>query len=622
MNRPPELSEAHLEGYRQRLSETLEAIGRYAGSEDAYQHVWNLMIRLDQWLTSIAGYAEGSSISSELEEYIAHRANGPNAEIIRVSSMLERLQERFSVLLSTTESPEEIARMLGILYERRGNVLVPTNGEGPQAGNGDGEWNTSRFTPRIQSLIAELQRHGIFVNDLIMRDGIRMPGMMRQASYTSIEIPSLNWDNEGGREIVACNYTGEAARVSIIPQGIEAYENLRKSDLDQLSGIRKITGMSLEQWTRDAIEDLLGDTWIPSRNHPHYGRRIIVPRKIDVRSLETARREICLQFSAEEWLNLAPEQLYEVMIGDQSFIDIAHQLTPTKMRNEREMQVHWAQLVYGLGNNQARSAVGEYRHFPLYVHVPFENPRRDWRDRILEDFPTSQDWLTVADPRSRSPMRERLHQLLYALGFDLILLQKEYELLLMGAKIYGENDEFIRQAILNCRTTFGLEFYPWSGKTADEEIRIAEVSQERGLISIRALLRLQRSWERKWERNLEASDEQIEQINVMIENYLQRYEDEHGMDTNLPTPLTPLINIPELELTEAEGTFFQILLNDREYIDKVDFTRILDPFSQDQSSDRDTITHIVAALDRKLRQRRVGSINKWHDRYLFVETSR
>ncbi|MBU1911554.1 hypothetical protein KKG16_04035, partial [Patescibacteria group bacterium] len=580
----------------------------------------------------------------DVQEQIYRMACGEQSTAETIDGMLDRSLSSLTMLLSANLSPEEIAAALNITSEHRTNVIAPSGGTQNyiETGNGSG-WERARLQPRIQSLITELQGIGVFTDDLIIRDGIVNKRMLRRASYTLIEIPRLDW-----REVLVCNQVGEASRISLVPQGIETYENLSKPELDQMPGISRKICQHINLWAPATVESLESN--------------LEENRKINVQLLESVRVELKERYSAEQWLEMQPADIANIEVANNTFASLVHQITGEQYVSNRECQIRWAGRVFGFGNTTVREADDEmFRQSELPIAEI-----NDWRQSIIQEFPTVDSWMNVLNDEQA---KERAKRLLYTLGFSIDAIASLRSLAFIGARVYGHNHQSIKSAMEQPEDTlkYGMEHRYRNTGVSNIGQKLDDI-QELVALGLPSL-KIVRNVQRKSEFLLEVIEEAILYVRTeadkkgcspsvdaiqaepseielswnlnnmygLIDSYIRGGESEGfdraiGVLSQLRTLLlseierareieamvrlqimpqhagngltmyTPLVSVPELDLTQAERQLLQLLLNDnQQYIPELFIRQILDrPALNHDPSYRGTVIAIVNSLRNKL----------------------
>ena len=113
-----------------------------------------------------------------------------------------------SISVAKVNVGEVAKRMEGI--EISDGVLVPPTEQRPNFGNGSGTFELAKISERVRLLLYILKNEGIPVEDaqaVSIRQGTITDTMLRQVSYTRVEIPSLN------RIALVCDEEGNATYV-------------------------------------------------------------------------------------------------------------------------------------------------------------------------------------------------------------------------------------------------------------------------------------------------------------------------------------------------------------------------------------------------------------------------
>jgi hypothetical protein len=389
------LSDEQRPEYRIRLAEALRAVDQYTGTERSNQTLLGVLGRFEQWLIEALNLPAGRAVSAEIQTALWQREHAADAETQTIDQMIDHAIRRLTQLLAADLEPWRIAEALGVVYEHRGRILSPAGSGDIQTGSGAG-WESTRLEPRIQHLITELQQAGIFLDDLIIRDGITARGAMREQSYTLIEIPRLDWG-----EVYVCNQVGEGTRVSLLQQGVETYEEREKGELDQLPGISRVVCQNFRQWS-DAVIHRLTDGNAE-------------PPKIDVPLLEAVRRFFKRQFTAEQWLSQPPEAMMTLEVLGEPLPSLIERICGERLQSTSADQLMWGGRFFGFGNEHILSAQEQVWN-PALPIAEFESVR----SRLTREYPTPDSFVAaLQDPEQQ----ERLFQLMYVSGVSMHVLQ-------------------------------------------------------------------------------------------------------------------------------------------------------------------------------------------------------
>jgi hypothetical protein len=666
-----EFTGEQLDAYRSRLTAALQEVGQYNGTEPSFQRLMEVLIDLERWMVQAVKLPEGRSVPVELQEALHRQAHGPQAVVETIESLLDRAIQRVALLLRGALTPAELAAAWGMYYEHRPSVLAPPGGGRILPGEGEGEEIPIHFEQRVQQLITDLQRSGVFLDDIIVRDGIINPRMMRKASYTLIEIPRLLW-----REVLVCDQVGEGTRVSQSPLGVETYERLRKSNIDQLPGVSRHHRVGdLTEWSGIVTSFL--------------ARGVKTSHKVDIHLLERLRGAVRSQFTAQEWLRLAPELLQQIEVPEGRLPEVVPKVCGEAFICNRTSQVEWGGRIYGFGDEaiaQARKEL-QQQSYPPIGEVP------DWRARLRARFPTAAEWLRLKDQHD---LDDTTWHELYAFGFDTDIASNFKELITLGERCYENgNPEFSAfWERIECSypgRTIPLAERPkwWRSTLGGLQARMLSAIglHSQGFTSLRVVRRIQREAEflrdvahitrQRLESNrptsedsqevdwgdethvrhdnahllltvsaianlgpltglsLRQAEDLINRVEVGAQEMLQMASQhervildevapaiERGMQ-RAPTMLTPLISVPSLELNESEAIFLQMLLNEgsEQECRYRDLARILDPQAKWESFPfSGSVDALAKAVGRKLERQRLGYVVRTGSGYTYTRT--
>lgn len=655
-----EVSDGQLDEYRQILQQARQSVETYNGTEAVYHQLMDVLTALETWMSEATGTTPQIPANIEQALFAAAHPEAPNA--VTINSMLDRFSEIYRQLFQQPYLPA------GILHVQTGTVVVPPETRPLEQGDGSGEVQPPQFEERLQQLMTELHnRFHIFLDDLIVHDGIVRPRMMRQSGYRAVEIPRLGW-----KEFLVSNQVGEALRVSQNPLGIEGYSQTKLS-LDQTTGVSVIPrNLGEGVWTENAMADL--------------ARHINVNtlQKVDVRRLQDLRITIRNQYSAEEWLELSTTNA--IAIQGHSFADLVHSVCGETYQDTPESRIQWAIRIFGMGNAAVSAAWENFR----VQDIP-ELQNEQWRDELLGQFPNSEIWLHIMNNPDHLECNRHL---LYAHGFSRFVVDFPSRIIGLGMRLYGRNDEILNQALLNqgspqrqrYEATMLLPNSPFSREPTvaqlEERLECAIQFGQIGLPSLRVYRRVARLAElqleiaeatlahlngayannirifdgqdsanigytehmcRAWAEN-EAQEriENIEYAAAIALNSIPRLEQLISRSQELEntafeqlqtdqiqnelTAILPLHQRPDLDLNQGESQLLQLLLNEGNdtWIDHNDLAWILDPQTLIQGNHlghhirrtfRGRVQALATSLRRKLQNNGIGSVDNRYESF-------
>jgi|GEM_PF-6746619 len=272
--------------YRQMLAKILVKVRSYKGTEQEYEEIMQSLINLEQWKIDNFGFENKDSLTDEEERRIVELFH-PKHPDRTVNDLLGMLSNRFDKVLKENNE-DEVFSKLDIVNVKLKGVLLPPDGLSKRHPAERLEEHEKRYEPRFADLVAFLNRHDVYTDDLIVCIGEILSAMQRRESYFLVEIPRLD------REVLVSDEYGEAtyAVEGILPRS--ELINLGKTDLMEKYGnkVTKIPHRSKTQWEQELYDVLFMTPVGP---------------KINVRSAETVRQEfIKLYPTSLEWIQAIP----------------------------------------------------------------------------------------------------------------------------------------------------------------------------------------------------------------------------------------------------------------------------------------------------------------------------
>lgn len=318
MNAP--LPSEHAETYRQRVVDVLDAINRYTGTESEYRGVMDMLVGLEQWMVRTFGGVEGRKPSRKLEQQLSQEYL-PGEKTTTISRLLSLAHQRLSKILQGKLSPDQIAKQLGILLVTMNETILPPGESGGiRAGSEEGI-RPREYAPRLQELIAFLEQHEIFTDDLVLIRGVNLPHMIRRESYVLVEVPRL------GKQILVCNEIGEAMFVSERILSRELFFQDSKEELLQHVGVHRVTMHNPGQWQQELSRFLFreGET---------------IGCKVNVRDREQCANAIREQWTLERWLAMTKRQKFSLEVHGRKYHAIATIFGHTDPKSKQSCLTH------------------------------------------------------------------------------------------------------------------------------------------------------------------------------------------------------------------------------------------------------------------------------------------
>jgi hypothetical protein len=207
------------------------------------------LIELERWMLETFGSPGDQRLPDEMERRV-FSAYSPESAQQTIGEFLDRTRVRLNELLGDASAPDAVLGSIPVLHVHLpATILPPDDHPRIQTGSGEG-MKPIEYSPRLQLLIQFLQRHGIFIDDLVALTGENHPRMMRAESYAAIEIPRIN------KAVLVCNVVGEATFVTPEIYNRETYFRTTKEQLQTMLGVRRIVFHTQGQWEAELEEAL------------------------------------------------------------------------------------------------------------------------------------------------------------------------------------------------------------------------------------------------------------------------------------------------------------------------------------------------------------------------------
>lgn len=263
----PADQETMLQTYQSHLTTARDLVRNYRGSKKEYQTVFTVLLNFERWMADVFGEPNGANdnIAQRLtheqetlihEGFTAHEQNSQPMEKQRtIEELLATAAQSFQVWFSKIAKDNGVEAALTILNvpvkNLPGVILPPKDTTKIEKGSGTG-LDEFREMPRMQQLIAFLNRNEIFTDDIQITAGELLPNQMRESTYYLVEIPSLQ------RSILVCNEVGEATfivKTYINPKLLLTLdkESLQKQYPTQVS---RIIYSNQDQWETSLYENI------------------------------------------------------------------------------------------------------------------------------------------------------------------------------------------------------------------------------------------------------------------------------------------------------------------------------------------------------------------------------
>ncbi|MDO8468693.1 MAG: hypothetical protein Q7S29_02955 [Candidatus Peribacter sp.] len=422
--------------YREKLLASLQVARRYDGTEQSFNQLIDTVNTLDHWMRDTFGSGAAIPIQKEME---LARTSGTKRDH-SINSILDIADAQLRQCLEGPKSLDDMLRELKIAFTEIDQVLLPTNPKSPPPGGG--EWEEAVIEPRLQRLILTLQKHHIFIDDILVTKGAVDPAQMRKQPYVLVEIPRI------GREVLVCNQVGEATFVSRRHLALQTYLTLPKEALEQVEGVERIVSRGTGKWEVDVMEALLKE--LPEGEM----------KKIDVRDVESLRREILKKIpTGVEWVAMTRPIRKKFSIAGRGEVAIATAFGVDHGHDPRGSQYAHAQLgtrIFGEDDPAIHAVLrveNEWQGFEI-------NPVK-LKNEIRRRIPTAQEWIAMQSNQKKVFRIGGRGELAIAKTLGVSLEQDPcgypYPHALLGSAIYGEEDPAIQATLKEEREWQELE---------------------------------------------------------------------------------------------------------------------------------------------------------------------
>ena len=442
--------------YGSLLKDASISVQKFKGSESTQENVLEKLIKIEEFLTRFTKDFTSSQIN-DFEEMISLLSR-PNRNITTRDTLLDKCIIRLAAVhASSLIDIEEVATSLNIELVKYNDVFVPPSPEKEiNTSNRNGNSNFDvKYEPRVQWLITGLSELGVYTDDLIFHVGIVDPKQMRKTSYVLIEIPRMQ------SEILVCNQVGEATFVSNQVLGCETYIDLDKDDLALKPSIKKFVCLSKEDWLEEIQEHLKDNK---------------VGEKIDVNDMQELREGIKLLIpNPRDWTIMGQIQKSKFKVSGLGLTALA-----TKFNVKgHPIGTHLDHLelgakIYGKEARGVKEALENARKIDKEQKELGEDLDK-WRKRIKEDT-SSTGWTKMSKSQKEKFKIEGLGLRALATKFKVkgnpLSIPLDY--LELGAKIYGEDAQGIKEELENARKIdkeqkeLGEDLDKWRKKIREE----------------------------------------------------------------------------------------------------------------------------------------------------------
>lgn len=333
--------------YHDRVNNALALAENYRGSEPEFEGVMTTLVDLERWLAENFSSQDDQRLSAANETMVNQLLNGTNSPGT-IDDIMALAGERFAQIMEGgggTRSVQELIAELNIHRIRlRGTILRPANipvrigQRQPEEENAPaGRPFVKLQQPKFQQLIAFLNRHSIFTDDILVCDGDLEANQMRETSYYIVEIPRIN------KEILICNQAGEA---TFVINGIIRRETILACTKDELQNrfagrITKIDYDVPHVWEAKLTEALY---------HQQEDDLVsVAPRKkVNISTYEAARQELQRSHTAKKWLAIKGHKRRELTLGDAKYTAMGTILgIQTDSPFSEDTHLEMAAVIYG-----------------------------------------------------------------------------------------------------------------------------------------------------------------------------------------------------------------------------------------------------------------------------------
>ena len=248
------MSETSRPADRLLLSEAMRAARYYDGREQAFD-------RLISSVGSFERYAQRANAAASRDEAEAQasRELRRTGRPLTVDGLLDVAIKTFqrSMASGTAKLPVQESEL----------CFLPTQGRVSLPRGHGGSFEGPRLDARAARLVQDLNRSGVFTDDLIIHKGRTQPGAMRQEAYTLIQMPRHD------REVLVCDQVGNATFIGKGLRGPIFWSTYGKQHLSQFPDIARV--VNREQDNAEVIDLVLRDN--PLRQKAAVSRVIAQP---------------------------------------------------------------------------------------------------------------------------------------------------------------------------------------------------------------------------------------------------------------------------------------------------------------------------------------------------------
>lgn len=405
----PELARTYIDAYEN----SVEIAENYDGKESTYESLMGNLITLEKCLCQICGIPDNQHVSSTEEIMIGEVIL--RSYPMTINYILDTARKAMILGIAEDASAKEIASALGIFHREVESSFAPPDAmrHYSRGEKSDDETREVGWLPRIQSLITDLHKRGVYTDDLIFKSSPTTGSPWRYPEYALIEIPRLNY-----MQIFVSNQVGEGTRVSKTPLHVTTYQNMSKRELDRVVGIATVICNSIPQW-QAKINALTG--------YP--------TQKIPVALVEATRDEISARYTAAEFMALPLDQAEYEGVGDSFLGVVAQALLPGVSVFSNRTRHRLAEIIYG-AENQELLVKPEI----LSVDLDYLTYDGDWRARVQQICADRAEFEKASSQGGLSAIGHQILSTLYQCGLHRDVMETEGSRKWIANQVYGYTD--------------------------------------------------------------------------------------------------------------------------------------------------------------------------------------
>ena len=392
---PPEEVKRLRKEYRQLVADAFKSARNYKGTEPEVDDVLEHLEILDDWIRHNIGGSK--ALSLEEERQLNDVFHTPEKDRT-IQGLMDFTHERFEKWLEASdenEPPNVTLEDLNIHTVELDGIILPPQENIKPITPGKIPFEKAPIVPRLAELVAFLNQHEIYTDDIVVLPGKLLPGVMRDETYYIIEIPRLN------KEILVCNQVNEATFVidGIVDRNTLITKN--KAQLKEHLGNRmsKITYSNRSYWERRLYEELFEpksekDTQEGAPKKPAIGP------KVDIPSAEVIKEKLQKKYTAEQFVDMPNKKRRDIEVNGIKMTAISTILgVPGQVLSNNILYLETAERIYGADHPYVKEKLEEAKLNRKMQAELGEDPEK-WRKAIKEKI-TPEEWSRLKGKRIR-----------------------------------------------------------------------------------------------------------------------------------------------------------------------------------------------------------------------------